>query len=170
MTIETSVRTAMPQLRSPSHEAWLEGAETRFRVWAQRARAIGVVVQRPGAERLVATLEASPDGHFYGLIPVAKAGAAAVSTVWGRSLASPALPQKALRPTVRDTAGGNTGRRATLRDRQSRQTPVLLGRNPRALAAYVARFITPECVQKDQGWSPRTGRAAGQGLTARGRM
>jgi hypothetical protein len=33
-----------------------------------------VVVQRPGAEPLVATLEASPDGHFSGLIPSVKFG------------------------------------------------------------------------------------------------
>jgi len=70
----TPVRAAMPRTRSPSLGAWLEGAGTRFRVWAPRARTIEVVVQRPGAEPLVATLEASPDGHFSGLIPSVKAG------------------------------------------------------------------------------------------------
>src|SRR5262245_7156887 len=74
MTMATPVRAAMPRTRSPSLGARLEGAGTRFRVWAPRARTIEVVVQRPGAAPHVATLEASPDGHFSGLIPSAKAG------------------------------------------------------------------------------------------------
>jgi hypothetical protein len=91
----TPVRAEMPRTGSPSLGGWLEGAGTRLRVWAPSVRTIEVVVQRPGAEPLVATLEASPDGHFFGLIPSVKVGAATAtaSTVWGRSLASAAVPQ-----------------------------------------------------------------------------
>jgi maltooligosyltrehalose trehalohydrolase len=74
MTMATPDGAAMPQTRSPTLGAWLEGAGTRFRVWAPRARTIEVVVERPGAAPLVATLEASPDGHVSGLIPSAKVG------------------------------------------------------------------------------------------------
>ena len=74
MTMATHVRAAMPRSRSPSLGACLQRAGTRFWVWASRARTIEVVMQRPGEVLLVATLEASPDGHFSGLIPSVKAG------------------------------------------------------------------------------------------------
>jgi maltooligosyltrehalose trehalohydrolase len=49
-----------------------EGA--RFGVWAPKASAISVVVERPGSVPLVAPLERGPDGHFSGIVAEAMPG------------------------------------------------------------------------------------------------
>jgi maltooligosyltrehalose trehalohydrolase len=70
----TQVRAATPRAWSPSLGAWLEGDGTRFRVWAPKAKAIEVVVERQGGKSLVAALGRAPGGHFAGLVPGVRLG------------------------------------------------------------------------------------------------